>query len=269
MRRIACLMLVLCVLFAVTACRSSADGTRQTQLTPTQPTFRTQPPSATTTAPAEDLREAWLDRFLTQTNHEGTIGFDPSAGIQAPGTLPEVQYIPAADQSLVGSRVSILFAKEQQAIPFYYSCDATTGTERLAVVLLADCIPMLMIFETTLGGLNGLCEVIANEDAFEATILSMTNISYEEGMYARNAAYLDEGEKAIDIWSGSLEQNAGVYLGLVGSDYQGNPINILKGAQAEQISQELQTNINVYLRIFTRFDLMKYFEVSLPTSSFA
>jgi hypothetical protein len=157
--------------------------------------------------------------------------------------------------------VSILFAQEQQAIPFYYSCDAATGTERLAVVLQADCIPMLMIFETTLGGLNGLCEVIANEDAFEATILSMTNISYQEGMYTRNAAYWDEGEEVIDIWSESLEQNAGVYLGLVGSDYQGNPINILKGAQAEQISQELQTDINVYLRIFIRFDLMKYIEV--------
>ncbi len=166
---------------------------------PTQYTSGTYPVPTTTAAPVVWPHEAALDRFLTQVNHEGTIGYDPSAEPVAPGTLPDVKFIPTADQSMVGSRVPIILAQEQQAIPFYYSYDTVTGIERLAVVLQADRIPMLIIFETTLGGLNGLCEKIAKQEPFEATILSMTNISYQEGMYTYNAATHDGNVELIDI----------------------------------------------------------------------
>lgn len=272
MRRALCLLLAVLIIMIVSACRLSTDssGTNQKQLRSAPSRYTTAPsdssieaaPPTTMAVPTAWEHEAALSRFLAQTNHEGTIKHDPSAGVQPPGTLPDVQFIPVADQTLIGVCVPIIFAQEQYAVPFYYSYDPTTGAERLAVVVLAERIPMLIIFETELGGIGGLCQKITQQEPFDATILSVTNISYEEGcVYATNAAFLSaEAEEIIDIWGKPVDCDGGIYIGLVGSDSAGNAHNILKGAQAGNASEALQSSIDVYLKIFTRFDLLKFIE---------
>lgn len=264
------LLLVVLTVFALTACDSAIDFSEiytepYTKPALSQGTTTVCPPSLGTTVPTTTVawrNKAALNRFLTKINHEGVNSHDPSDGDQPPGTLTDVQYIPVADQSLIGECVPIILAQEQYIVPFYYSCDPITGAERLAVVVYAESIPLMIIFETTLGGIRGLCEKITQQEPFDATILSMTNISYEEGcVYAVNAALLPtEREEMIDIGIDSIDYNSGVFVGLVGSDSAGNTFNILKGAQVGEASKALESSINVYLKIFTRFDLMRIIE---------
>ena len=215
-------------------------------------------PSATVTEPSVDCpswnHKSALTRFLTEINRSGSIR--PSETTQAPGTLPAVDRIPIADQSLVGESVTIIFAQEQQEIPFYYCYDADTGWERLAVVITAEKIPLLMVFQTKLGGTAKLCQAIASEREINATILSMTNISYEEGCaYVRNACQLASQNQKIDIFANGISAISGQYIGMVGKDHDGKAVNLLAGAESSQLSDSVQSGLNVWFRIFERFGL--------------
>ena len=247
---------LLCVVLLLCAC-APGQGGPSTVPTDPNPTVPTQP----TEAP--DAWQAYaFTRFLTDTNLNGRIA--PTGTIEAPGTLPDVSRIPAADQALVGQTVTVIFARMQQVIPFYYLCEGAAGTERLAVVIQTDRIPLLLVLETRLGGLPGLCDVIRRQESFEARILAATNISFEEGMYAGNAVRRDyalDPSEIYDLLEGEVLPEAGVFLGAFGTDDQGMPVAILKGSDGPDLSSGLQEDLSVYHKIYTRFDLLHLFPV--------
>ena len=268
MQKIRILLSVVLAILMLAACKAVTDPTQTSSKLPsgplTSPNTTAMPESVpqTTTGPVPWSHEAALSRFLTQINHEGSIAVDTSGEAVPPGTPPDVNAIPKADQSLIGENVQIILAQEQYAVPFYYSYEEASGMERLAVIIDAEKIPMLIIFETELNGAEGLCEMIASQEPFNATILAMVNISFMEGaVYAPNASLSDvENGEEIDVFADTVTQNAGIFIGFVGTDEAGNTFHILKGTEAGAASSNLQDSINVYLKIFARFDLMAFID---------
>lgn len=206
-----------------------------------------------TGAKAEWEHEATLLRFLEETNHSGVIagGSTPVP----PGTLPEIQQIPAANQTLVGKIVPIVLARKQQAISFYYTY-RENGTERLAVFIPAEKIPMLIIFETTLGGADGLYDHIKSEKVFQAKILAVVNISYEEGnIYAYNVGAKLDGISEQEILREGKNLKAGECIGVVGTNSAGVEAEVLKGGTYEIAGKAFRENIDWMKDKFNRYSL--------------
>lgn len=125
-----------------------------------------------------------------------------------PGTLPEVDSLPKADTSLVGTTCTLrLLDVERQRFAYYY--DAKTGRERLVTVPVPPdkYIPEeeievppaagpLTVYETSLGGVEGLKAAMTGE--IEATVLAVVNISFQEIMYAETGiTCVDEASEAL------------------------------------------------------------------------
>lgn len=270
------LIMLLLVTALLVACASMGDPMQTTnaeeiQMYSTTPTVepiettcregnQTEPAESTATEPTNLgwQHEAALTRFLNDTNHNGTI--IPFEELVPPGTLPEVWQIPKADQELVGETVSIILAKEQQVICFYYIY-TTGGVERLAV-FIRDNIPLLMVFETTLGGIDGLCSAIKSETVFQGKILSMTNVCFEEGViYAKNVCSpYDIPEHEILTENATI--SVGECLGYVGVvDSAGATEVFIKGGVYETASSSLQKDIDWMKEKFRRFSLESIFPV--------
>ena len=224
----------------------STDPTQNTQTDPTQPS--TQP---TDTGPWS--HDAELTRFLTEVNHSGE--YLPSSETLAPGSLTPVELIPVADQSYVGSTVDIILAQRQQVIPFYYYYNAETDFERLAVVITAEKIPLMMVFETDLNGISELCKKIAAEEVFSAKVCSATNIDFMEGnIYVwENYYYLPE-EQSLDVLSGNVTAVSGTYVGIVGSSYRKNG-TLWETYNCLAMVDLSKGDLCQWLRIFERFGL--------------
>ncbi len=235
--------IVFVILFCCMGCGADPLPDTTNPTTESQASSSTTLPSGTTEVPS-DNSETYISRFLTDINFNGNIS--PNDELVAPGTLPDVSQIPKADQQLVGSDVLINLDSDQTPIAFLYYLDPSTGVERLAAVISCDNIPMLIVFQPELGGISGLCEALTTGEAFYATIVSITNISFEESMYAFSASEND-GENAIDF--NIPPENDGEKCWLVG----------FLGTQAgENYSGLFYANANsleIYHRIFTRFSL--------------
>ena len=178
----------------------------------------------------------------------------------APGTLTDAEDVKQPDQALVNKTVKINLGRSQPRCPFLFYSDQ--GTERLAVVLLEEqliCTPVLIIFETDLG-VDGLCDALSSEKTFEAKILSMTNITWQEGMYAvgtvpRNddPALCPPEEEQYNIVSDvDTVPESGWFFGAFGE----NSGEIIYGGQSmDDLSEVFKKKLAVYDRIFNRFEL--------------
>ena len=197
-----------------------------------------------------------LFRFLEDTNSNGQI--TPIEEQEAPGDLPEMWRIPQPDQSRIGETVSIVLAKWHRAIPFYYSC-TEDGTERLAVFLSAEKIPMLMVLETQLGGVTELCKKISSGAEFQGKILAMANISWEEGnIYAPNVCIYTDDIPATELLTDGTTLVAGECVGIAGKHtYKNNTIHMLiKGGVYQNASQGLRNDIDWMKQKFARCGLI-------------
>lgn len=218
-----------------------------------QPIVTTQP----TTSPPAPVHDDSPLRFLTDLNLNGSLY--PSEEMVPPGTLPELDEIPPYDQDLIGEKVSITLAGDQLRTSFYYR---SGENERLALVIGEFNIPLLMVFETNLGGVEALCQKLAAEESFEATILAAVNISFQEGMYARNVATTREDfpvYEQFDLDSGVIPTAGGEYIGIVGLDDK-TIVKCIKGSQTGDPSDMLVHAFDIFYRIFDRFDLNQYLE---------
>ena len=162
-------------------------------------------------------------------------------------------------QELVGKEVTIALAGDQLRTSFYYK---SGEKERLVLVIGESNIPLLMILETDLGGIGSLYQKIAEEEPFPATVLAAVNISFEEGMYALNAAcstyeVLDSEQFSFD--DGVIPTEEGEYIGVVGL-VNNETVRFLKGSQSGDPSDGLQDNFHVFYRMFDRFGLNQYLE---------
>lgn len=147
-----------------------------------------------------------------------------------PGTLPEVDSLPKADTSTVGTRCTLrLLDAENQNFAYYY--DAESGRERLVTVpvpqdedyvfqgetyVLPPKAAPLTVYETTLGGPDGLRAALNGE--IEATVLAVVNISYQEIDAVFDGITCQDEEtdalKRLELNSGeSVSEGLGRYFG--------------------------------------------------------
>lgn len=256
MKYLRVLMILLLVSALLAAC---APAVAPEQTTGTEDSAGT---TAPTTLPIPDALyqpkeyENSVFRFLQETNHSGTI--IPNEETVPPGTLPEVWRIPQPEQDLVGQTVNIVLAKDQDMTPFYFCC-TEAGVESLYVFLSAK-IPMLILFETHLGGIKGLYDHIQNKTVFQGKIYAMVNVSYEEGnVYAYNACYYQEDIPENEILNNGTDLIAGKCMGVVGyrETADGPEFKmLLKGAGLENVSAALKKDFDWMYEKLERFGLV-------------
>lgn len=244
---------VLVCLLSACAQEPSASVT-QPSTAPTEPIASTEPAS---TSEQPWSHKAALTNLLEETNRTGELLPPAEPEMTAPpGTLVDISRIPKASQNRIGETVSIILAKQQQSIPFYYAC-SETGEERLAVFINAPKIPMLVVFETKLGGIKGLYSHIASEAVFEGKILSMTNISWEEGaIHAVSACIYIEDIPAKEILTADTALVAGECIGIVGTDSSGAVLNVLRGGKYSTASNALKEDIDWMNQKFERYGII-------------
>ena len=194
-------------------------------------------------------------RFLQETNHTGTI--IPYEEVVPPGFLPEVWRIPQPDQNLIGQTVDIVLSVHQEKTPFYFCC-TDNGLESLYVFLPAE-IPMLIRFETNVGGIQGLYKHIGNRTVFQGKISAMVNLSYEEGnIYAYNVCYYQEDISVNEILNDGTDLVTGKCMGVLGyretGDTQAFKL-LLKGANLDNISHALEEDFAWMQNKLKRFGL--------------
>jgi len=223
----------------------------------------TQPP-VTESGPADIIPElpvgntaTLITKLLSDVNYNGKI--QSTGEPLPPGTLPDVSLIPAADQSLVGQTVTVNLGSNQPKGSFLFRIDPVSGNGLLAVVLHADqpfYIPLLVVLEANLD-FPALCQALSTGADFSATIISATNISFAEGMYA--ACNLDPEDLAahevVNIAEPSGEETTvGVwYIGSFGG--QESPALFRHELAISFISADLQRNFLAFSNIFTRFSI--------------
>ena len=246
---------VLFVLLLVTALLvACTPATDPIQTTATEPTTVTTLPIANTLVPPKQ-HKASVFRFLQDTNHNGTIA--PYTELVPPGTLPEMAQIPQPDQELIGQTVDILLSMDQQMTPFFYVCTGS-GTEYLYVIVPAK-IPMLILFETQLGGVNKLYPCLRYKKVFQGKIAAMVNISHEEGnIYAYNVCADQKDVFFDEILTDAGNIATGQYLGVVGNRETGAGWEqefLMKGTYVDNVSVGLFEDIRWMYRLLQRYGL--------------
>ena len=256
-RNVFILLLVIVLCLSMNACKKNVieqPDSSTNQMENTEQTGNAENPQNDSWNPGLSLF-----RFLEDTNSNGQLA--PTEEQVAPGDLPEMWRIPQPDQSRIGETVSIVLAKWHQAIPFYYSC-AENGTERLVVFLSAEKIPMLMAFETQLGGIAELCKKISTGAEFQGKILAMVNISWEEGnIYAPNVGSSTYQVAAEEFLTESTALVAGECVGIIGraNDKDNTVLTVVKGGVYQTASQGLRSNIDWMKQKFTRCGINELF----------
>lgn len=254
MKRFCRLVILLLVTVLLAACTPAADPEE------TNTTGGGTESTVSTTIPVNSfppIREhkATVFRFLQEINYSGTIV--PNEEPVPPGTLPEVWRIPQPDQDYIGQTVDILLAMDQKITPFFYVCTGS-GTEYLYVIVPAK-IPMLILFETQLGGIDKLYPCLRYKKVFQGKIAAMINISYEEGnVYAYNVCS-NQGDMFPDeILNDGAKCPTGEYLGVVGCRETGEGMErqfLLKGTSVDNVSGDLHRDIRWMYNLLQRYGL--------------
>ena len=180
-----------------------------------------------------------------------------------PGSLIDPDSIPKADQSDVGKTVELSIGDKI----FDYFYDSQSGKERLLVLESVDFyqnLGKITIYETKLGGMDGL--IAALKKPFNAKILAISNISWEEVNYAHTAKeYLEDSipigrfsaEELIDLSAPVKNPRADQWYCSVQSLDSSDVMGLLSNL-TDAPSKVLQTRMNRIDSILTRFDLKKY-----------
>lgn len=275
--KVIAVLLTLSMLLCICGCKPDPTKPTPTDVTPTKPTptdviptestpteaAPTEPDSTESVPPPTTESNAdpqtYVSQLLTDINYNGKI--QPGTELVPPGTLPEISRIPSADQSAVGTTVKINLGIGQPKGSYLYRVDSQNNRELLAVVIHAArentnngfYIPLLAVFEVELGGLKGLCSAISTQESFSATILSLTNISFEEGMYTMIAGLHPDGtsDDSIDITVGADAAPNSWYVG----SYGGEGSTVCFGGSKDTVSEQTSKEFAVFERIFTRFSI--------------
>lgn len=215
-------------------------------------------PSRRPTEPYDELTD-----LLTEVNQTGETR--ASGELVPPGTLPQPDDIPQPDPNLVGRTLRVCLAYQSEALPFYYWYDSETGQERLAIVIrvaeayrdsfgnvMPSNLPLLLVGECRLGGLQGICGALARSSVVEFRVLGAANVSTEEGnFYAYSAVRGDAVARVTNFASpGTTDAALERYLGLTGTDF--TPA-MLYGNGSEEAEAALQSGYAVFQRMLDRF----------------
>lgn len=203
--------------------------------------------------------QTYVTQLLTDINYTGQI--QSNTGTVAPGALPDISQIPCAEQTPIGTTIQINLGSGQTMGSYLYRVDLQNSRELLAVVIHATpektnngfYIPLLAVFQVKLGGLKGLCRAISTQKSFSATVLSLTNISFQEGMQTLSTVNTAGAISAdiIDVAVGADTSPNGWYVGSYG--VEGSPVCF--GGSKDAVSEQTSNKFAVFERIFTRFSI--------------
>ena len=271
--KVIAVLLMIGMLFCIWSCKAAPMESASTDSTPTGSAPTEEPSEEPSEEPTEEITEAtqpispesnadpatYVSQLLTDINYNGKI--QPGADVAAPGTLPEISQIPVAEQTLIGTTIKINLGAGQEQGSYLYRVDSQNNRELLAVVIHATpkkanngfYIPLLAVFQVELGGLKGLCNAISTEESFSATVLSLTNISFEEGVYTQSSTITTDvpAEEVIDLTVGADAAPNGWYIGNYGNEGSTD----CHGGSKDTVSQQTSNDFAVFERIFTRFSI--------------
>lgn len=197
-------------------------------------------------------------RFLSDSNY-GSLLWTPTETV-APGTQADPSAIPQPEQDSIGTTVQISLAfpdsDGKYAVAFHYLRNEEAGNENLVLILSDDKLhfPLLMVLKTDFGSANAMLEHIREQKVFTGEILAIVNTDYEEGViFVRNAVLGTTGiaeYEIVDIQSpGQLDGTE--YIGYLSSDQA----LVVKGGSGDEISEELENDLNVWRKNYDRFDI--------------
>lgn len=194
---------------------------------------------------------------------------------QKPGTLPAVDTIAQPSQEKIGQEIEVGFHLYSEGT-FVYYFNASTKSERLVLIEYpkesGKKEAELIVVEPNFGGWTGLRQAL--DGTFQAKLLAVKNISFEEGMYAHNATLPGSGMEK-DFAEGEIVKNLDMLVNnnieqvYVGAIYDEKPrsesgavfialseeyVTILTNA-SDSASDALESNLEVYERIYERFGL--------------
>ncbi|MGI6506845.1 MAG: hypothetical protein ACOX4A_00430 [Saccharofermentanales bacterium] len=200
-----------------------------------------------------------------------------------PGTLPDADSIPAADQSRVGQEVTVNI---EQAYAFAFYRDNSTDQERMVVIkhnadeTLKTSVVPLTVYETAFGGIDVMVEQIGA--AFTAKIVAERNISITEAMHMTESVYglaskLDDEALASskeDVTPNSEETAVDICYGVVTIDGDDDTIQkalipfpedqylMLVGNHQNLSVKALRECAEVFDVTYKRFDLKQFLPIS-------
>ena len=207
-----------------------------------------------------------LYSFLTDANHTFPPVTTDENG-NALGTTFDGQFIPDADTQYIDQTLTVKLYKKDECVCFFYTYNPETKVERLLLMLSADHAPLLIIAETSFGGIAEFSRVISNEEAFSMKVLALTNVSYPRMQYARNATNdtfgdLTDRSEVVDPknpqkGSAAVEQ----YVGRVGKNSLSEKGYRIIGNIQDEMSEDLKTAYGVFQKLIADYALGVYVSV--------
>lgn len=217
-----------------------------------------------------------IESSMTEENRSEVLSSeDDTKQPEKPGTLPATDNIEQPNQEKIGQEIEVGLRLYSEGT-FVYYFNASTKSERLVLIEypkeIGEKEAELIVVEPSFGGWTGLRQAL--EGTFQAKLLAVKNISFEEGMYAHNATlpgsgmetYFAEGEIVKDLdklVNNNIEQ---VYVGAIYNEKPSNQaggvfisiaeeyVTILTNA-GDLESDALESNLEVYEKIYERFEL--------------
>lgn len=198
----------------------------------------------------DDVSGGFIQDYPTCTCYLPKLEPSDSDELVPPGTLPDADRMPEADDTLVGSTISREFAPEcpLASMSFMYYYDSGSGLERLVTVETHSSaqVALLKVYETAFGGGAGLYDAYYG-NSLEGELLEAVFVSFQEGMYADLSSVTTSDENT----------DGGVFYGRVYS-CRIDRLDALSGgrygALVKDGPESVRKQYKVFERIYDRFE---------------
>ena len=207
-----------------------------------------------------------LYSLMTDANHTFPPVTTDENG-NALGTTIDGHFIPDADTRYMGRTLTVKLHKKDATVCFFYTYNPETKVERLLLVLPAEYYPLLIIAETSFGGIAEFSRVISKEEAFSMKVLAMTNVNYKRMQFALNATNdtfgdLTDRSEVVDP-KNPQKGNAAVeqYVGRVGKASLSEKGYRIIGNIQDEMSDDLKTAYGVFKKLVADYELGVYVSV--------
>ena len=198
----------------------------------------------------DDVSGGFIQDYPTCTCYLPKLEPSDSDELVPPGTLPDADRMPEADDTLVGSTISREFAPEcpLASMSFMYYYDSGSGLERLVTVETHSSaqVALLKVYETAFGGGAGLYDAYYG-NSLEGELLEAVFVSFQEGMYADLSSVTTSDENT----------DGGVFYGRVYS-CRIDRLDALSGGRygvlVKDGPESVRKQYKVFERIYDRFE---------------
>jgi hypothetical protein len=212
LKRLSALLLLLCILSALCACRHTpiSDGAgdttegelqtahvigiRPADTPETEESFEPITETAETQSSVPSTVVSLPDFFLDEVNRKGKLIISPDVPIDAPidapivppGTPVDPAEVPESDRTaLYGKAYRFRLTADEPSDHFYFQFN--TKTKQLAAVVPCSNLPLLLIFQTDVENGAELVRMAREGEYLTATLLYARNLANDQLMYLGSA----------------------------------------------------------------------------------